>query len=155
MAPPVYPNPNTIHLGGPIQKENQHTAGGVITPGDDVEIYLDGADGAKKVRRKSSDTEAEPVIIAMEKFNRPITEDYAVGDQVNLGFPGHGCECYCFIETGQDIQNGEKLQSNGANGTFKTAAVTTLAANTTRGIAMENVGVAAAKTRCRIEFRLY
>lgn len=155
MAPPVYPNPNTIHLGGPIQKENYYTAGAVITPGDDIERYTDGADGAQKWRRKTSATEAEPVIIALEKFNRPITEDYAVGDQVNAGFPGHGSELYCWIETGQDIQNGEKLQSNGANGTFKSAAVTTLAANTVRGRSMEAPGLVAAKTRCRVEFLVY
>lgn len=157
MAPPIYPNPNTIHLGGPIQKESGHTAGAVITPGDDIEMYTDGADGAKKWRRKTSATEALPVIIALERsvIGSSITSDYAVGDQVIAGYPGHGCECYCWIETGQDIQNGEYLQSNGANGTFKSAAVTTLAANTVRGRAMEAPGLVAAKTRCRVEFLAY
>lgn len=157
MAPPVYKNPNTVYLGGPIQKESGHTAGAAITPGDLIEMYTDGADGAKKWKRASSATEALAPIVALERsvIGGSITSDYAVGDQVIAGYPGHGCECWCWIETAQDIQNGEYLQTNGANGTFKSAAVTTLAANTVRARAMEVIGVAAAKTRCRVEFLLY
>lgn len=143
--------PHTIHLGGPHQKVDDYIASAAITPGDHIELFTD-VDGHKKWRRATSSTELLPIIIALEFVPmRGITTDYAAGDQVVAAYAAVGFEWWGFIESGQDISNGEALQPNGANGTFKAPTATTATANVVRARALEAVGAVVAKTRCRME----
>lgn len=144
-------NPNTIYLGGPIEKLNEHAAGVAITPGMELEFYNDS--GAMKLRPLASATEKSPCIIALEKslHNKTVSDTYAIGELVYAAKFLPGSSFWGCIESGADIDAGEYLQANGA-GWQKSATATTADANLAVKQALEDSGGAVAVvTRLRMQ----
>lgn len=143
-------NPRRIHLGGPLTKldDFQHEASAAITPGFLVELHDDS--GETKVRPHDTDSEQVPMAVALDRpeNNKEIDDDYAIGDAVKVGFLAPGSVFFGLIPSGQDISNGEYLQSNG-DGKLKTASATTATANVAKFQSLDNPGSVTADTRIR------
>ena len=143
-------NPNTIHLAGPKVLVDDLVAGGAITPGFLVEMYDDS--GANKWRANASATEICAVAVALDRpeLNKGIDDAYAAGDLVAVAFLAPGSVFYGLIPSGQDIANGDLLQSNG-DGKLKAATATTQDAALGRFQALDNPGSVTADTRLRVQ----
>lgn len=145
-------NPRRVHLGGPLTKVDDfdYEAGGAITPGMLAEFYDDS--GETKVRANSSATEIPTLAVALDRaeLNKEITDAYAAGDVVPVGFMAPGTVFYGLIPSGQNISNGELLQSNG-DGKLKSATATTADAMLARFQSLDNPGAVTADTRIRVQ----
>lgn len=145
--------PNTIHLGGPMQRVDDYVAGeSGIVPGDHIELF--NSSGKKKWRRVSSATEVTQIAIALDQplMNGNIDHTYSAGDQVIAAIYGPGGFFYGSLPSGENISNGELLAPNGGGtGMFKSAATTTATGNIGRLRAMQEIGIIAARTRVKIE----
>ncbi len=140
--------PNTIHLGGPITRLNvgrDDEAVDIITPG----FLLERHDNSGVPAWGVHDTADDPVIasVALEQTmeNLGITDDYAVGDLVQVGILGPGATWFAIIPSGQDISVAELLQSNG-DGKLKTHGTGVAVA-----VALDGPGAVVADTRIRVE----
>ena len=143
--------PNTVYLGGSIEKLNEHVAGVAITPGMECEFYDDS--GVMKLRPLASATEAPTGIIALEKMihNKTVDDTYAIGELVPAAKFLPGSSFWGLIPSGQNILAGKYMQPNG-NGMHKLSTATTAAANVANYQALESSGGAVAvTTRLRIQ----
>jgi len=143
--------PNTIHLGGAIEKLNEHICGVLCTPGDELEFYDDS--GVMKLRPLASATEAPTGIICLEKtiHNKTVDDTYAIGELVLAAKFLPGSSFWGRIPSGQNILAGKYMQPNG-NGMHKLSTATTAAANVANYQALESSGGAVAvTTRLRIQ----
>lgn len=142
--------PNTIHLGGPIEKLNEHVAGVEITPGDELEFYDDS--GKMKLRPLASATQMATGIIALEKLlhNKGVDDTYAVGELVIAAKFLPGSSFWGRTPSGQNIQAGEPMQPNG-NGMHKSA--TSAAAGDGLAVyqALDAPGLVAETTRVKLQ----
>jgi hypothetical protein len=142
-------SPNTIYLGGEITKLNEHILGVAGTPGMVLEFYTDGT--VTKLRPHSSADEVQTAIVLLEKtlHNEGITGTYAIGE---LAYAAHfhpGSSFYGIAVSGQNIQAGEYLQSNG-DGKLKVATATTATAGLAKFQSQDNLGLIATDTRIRV-----
>lgn len=144
-------NPRTVHLGGPITvvESEDFVASAAITPGMLVELHDDGSN--LDVRANGSATEYPALSVALEltEFNETITDAYAAGQTVKIGYLAPGSVFYGIIPSGQNISRAELLQSNG-DGKLKSATATTADANLGRFMSLDNPGSVAADTRLRV-----
>jgi hypothetical protein len=149
-------NPNTILLGGGLPGadgaatiDNEHIAGVAITPGMICEYYNDS--NKLKIRPHASATEFVTPMVALEQipFNKGINDAYTIGDLVILAHLRKGSTFYGIVPSGQNIQPGEPLMSNG-DGKLKTANPTTAAGGVAQFQSMDNLGAVNADTRCRV-----
>lgn len=144
--------PNTILLAGKdrVIVENEIVAGEAITPGHLVELYDDS--GTTKWRKHATATEIATLAVALDQIelNKGIGDAYAAGDAVKAAFLTPGCVFFGLIPSGQNISNGEFLQSNG-DGTFVTASATTQDAALAKFQSLDNPGSVAVATRVRIQ----
>ena len=143
--------PNTIHLGGPIEKMNEWIASTTITPGMQIELYDSGA-GKMKWRPHSSATNRASNIFALEKMihNKTVDDNYTANELVYAAKFLPGSSAWCCVPSGQDITAGESLQSNG-DGWLKTATSEAAATNVAAQKALETLGAVNALTRVRIQ----
>lgn len=144
-------NPRRIHLGGPLTTLDDflHEASATITPGMLVELH--DSSGETKVRPHNTDSEIVSLAVALDRpeLNKEITDDYASGDVVKVGYLAAGSIFYGIIPSGQDISNGEFLQSNG-DGKLKTASATTQDAALAKFQSLDNPGSVTSDTRLRV-----
>lgn len=141
--------PNTIYLGGDITKLNEWSLGVAGTPGMVLEFYTDGT--VRKLRPHSVAGDIQTAIILLEKslHNKGIDDTYAIGELAYAAELQAGAIFYGIAVSGQNIQSGEYLQSNG-DGKLKVATATTAAANVAKFQAEETIGLIAADTRIRV-----
>lgn len=145
-------NPFTIILSGPHWLEDQqYPIFEAMTPGHLVEYFDDG--GATKIRKNSSATAVCPRCVIAEKdyMNKGIDDAYTAGDSTpRVVWLQPGCVWYGLIASGQNIQNGELLQSAG-DGTLKVATAATAAANVACFQSLTNAGNVTVLTRIRVQ----
>ena len=144
--------PNTIHLGGPIWEDNdtEDVASEVITPGHLVELFDDSGTG--KWRKHGTATEVASMAVALNDSmnNKGIDDTYAIGDVVRVGWLNAGSTFFGLIPSGQNIQKGELLQSNG-DGLLVVASLTTAAANLAKFQSVNaDTGAVVVATRVRV-----
>ncbi len=145
----MHRSPNTIYLGGDITKLNEWALGVGGTPGMVLEFYTDGT--TRKLRPHATAGDVQTAIILLEKMihNKGIDDNYAVNELAYAVEFQAGATFYGIGVSGQNIQAGEYLQSNG-DGKLKVATATTAAANVAKFQAEETVGLLAADTRLRV-----
>lgn len=146
-------NPNTIYLGGgdgPGGESgctyiNDKVAVETIKPGMILELHDDGGVPAWGVH----DTADDPVsvVVALEQpfMNQGIDDNYSDGDLVLAGALRPGAMFYGIVPSGQDINIGDRLQSNG-DGKLKAAA-----GGSIRFVSHTDTGAVTADTRLRVE----
>jgi hypothetical protein len=143
----MHRDPNTIHLGGPIERLNEWICGVAITSGMECEFYNDS--GTMKIRPLASATQQATNIVALEDLfhNKTVSDVYAIGSLVPVArfLPGSG------IPSGQNIVAGQNLQANG-DGWLKDATSDAAADNVARKQALESSGGAVSVfTRLRVQ----
>lgn len=143
--------PNTIHLGGQIEKMNEWVAGDTITPGMQIEPY-DAGSGKMKWRPHSSATNKATNIFALEKMlhNKGVDDNYVANELVIAAKFLPGSSVLACVPSGQYITAGESLQSNG-DGWLKAATSEAAAANVAAQKALENLGAVTELTRVRTQ----
>lgn len=143
--------PNTIHLGGQIDRIGEYVASTAITPGMLVERFRD-SDGKSKWRPHSTAADQQQAFVALESLmtNRGVDDAYAADDILTVAAYNRGGTFWGIIPSGQNIVTGAPLQSNG-DGRLKAAAATTAAANVFRFKALDSPGAVTADTRVRVE----
>lgn len=144
-------NPHTIRLSGIETVINDLAASEAITPGHLVELASASA-GVNKWRKNSSATNITPMFVALnqEELNLGIDTACAAGDLIPVGVLEPGDKFYGLLPSGQNIANGDLLQSNG-DGTLKAATAATAAANVARFQALDNIGAITVQTRVRVQ----
>jgi hypothetical protein len=143
-------SPNTIWLGGQIERMDEHIAGVAITPGDECEFYDDG--GTMKLRPLASATQQATRIIAEEDLfhNKTIDDVYAVGNLVRVAKFLPGSSFWGRVPSGQNLAAGVNMQPNG-NGMHKAATSSAAGDNLAAYQSIESTGGAVAvTTRLRI-----
>ena len=152
---------NTIMLSGPdtYTRIGSHDgsaiigyrAGAAITPGMLVELY--DVSGELKWRANSSATEMCAKYVALDKpaetDNTGIDDAYAANENVEVAAVHVGAVWNAKAVSGQDIDNGDLLQSNG-NGWLKEATATTQDAQLGWMQSLTNLGSISADTRLRV-----
>lgn len=110
-------NPRTIHLGGEITLVNDISASEAITPGMLIERT------AGQYRKHATAGGAGQPVFALEQgeMNLGIDDAYAADDLVVAGIGRPGTTFYCIIPSGENISDGEGLESAG-NGKLRQLA---------------------------------
>lgn len=144
--------PNKIHLAGPILivSDSEMNMGVAGTPGMLVELYDNSGANAWKPHASADETAPHAVLLDSPESNLGIDDVVAIGDTPKVGFLVPGCVFYGIVVSGQNIANCEYLQSNG-DGKLKTSSATTAAGGKARLQALDNIGLVAADTRCRVQ----
>lgn len=143
--------PNTIHLGGQIEKLNEHIGGVTITPGMELEFYDDS--GTMKLRPLASASQRPTRIIALEKIlhNKTVDDTYAIGELVLCALFLPGSSFWGLIPSGQNLSAGEPMGPNG-NGMHKALADADAADGLAVYQALEtSSGAVTATTRLKIQ----
>lgn len=151
--------PNTIYLGGgdgPGGESgctviNDYVAIESITPGMLLEYHNDS--GTLKWGVHDAAADVQPAAIALDQthLNLGVDDVYAAGDLVMAGVLRKGATFWGLIPSGQNIDPGAKLQSNG-DGKLKAATADTAAAGVAMYLALESSGGAVTvDTRIRVE----
>lgn len=142
--------PNTIHLGGEIERLGHMVAGVAITPGMVIEQY--DASGTTKWRPAATAAGAASVWVALEQIEMNLGVDvvYAVGDLVQAGNFGAGTSFWGILLSGTVCANAAFLQNDGT-GKLIAVVATTAAAGVAKYKSDDNLGTVAADTRVRVE----
>lgn len=144
--------PNTIHLSGPchIESDDLTNCSVAATPGMLAEKV--DSSGVNKWRPNASATEIPTLAVFLDspESNLGIDSVYAIGATPKVGWLCPGSVFYGIVVSGQNIANCELLQSNG-DGKLKSATATTADAMLGRFQALDNIGLVAADTRCRVQ----
>lgn len=138
-------NPNTIHLGGPVTYVADIPAIESITPGMLVEYHNDSGTLKWGVHDTADDPVHRAVALDNPMLNKGVDDAYAAGDLVLVGVLPPGSQFWGIIPSGQNITQGDRLQSNG-DGKLKAAASGTVAF-----VAVDSPGDVSADTRVRVE----
>lgn len=126
-------------LGEPIQDEDRKAAQ-VITPGMLIDIDSNG----DIIKHATAGGFAETMFaLEREEAGYDIDETYAVNDTVKAGRFHRGTRVLALIASGQNIQDGEYLESAG-NGTLRAYASGVRLCRS-----LEDVGAVTATTRLR------
>lgn len=126
-------------LGHPVYNEDG-AATEAITPGMLVK-------GVSEIAKQTVNDAIVPVTVALEReeMGKSIDDDYAIGDTVKIGAFGKGQRFLGILASGEDIAEGELLQSAGG-GLLTTAASAAVAI----GRSLEEIETTAI-TRVRVE----
>jgi hypothetical protein len=109
--------PNTIWLGGEIVQVNDVAASQPIIPGQLVERFV--STGAKYRRHATAGgPTVKAVALDQSMLNKGVDEAYPVGDLVEVGIFSPGATAWMLVASGQNIANGQKLESAG-DGTLR------------------------------------
>lgn len=102
--------PKTIVLkGDPIRKERQ--AAEALTPGE----LLDVDASSKLIPHGNAGQNAAAIFCLEEDFvGDDIDTDYAADDTVQYGFFRQGDEVYAWLAAGENVADGDELESDGA-----------------------------------------
>jgi len=145
-------NPNTIHLAGPcyISSDDETNCSVASKPGMLAEMV--DSSGVNKWKPNASATEIPTLAVFLNspESNIGIDTDYAIGATPKVGWLVPGSVFYGIVVSGENIDNCEKLQSNG-DGKLKSATATTADAMLARFQALDDLGLVAADTRCRVQ----
>lgn len=144
--------PNNIHLAGPclIVSESDINCGVAATPGMLAEMYDNSGVNAWRPHASADEAFSMAVFLNSPESNLGIDSVYAIGATPPVGFLAPGSVFYGIVVSGQNISNAEFLQSNG-DGKLKTSAATTAAGGRARLQSLDNLGLVAADTRCRVQ----
>ncbi len=146
-------NPHKVLLAADedIRVIGDYSASATITPGMLVELYNNS--GTLQWRAHSSATRIVSLFVAINQpfLNKTIDDTYASGDQMLVAPLEAGDVIYGLVPSGQNITQGDLLQSNG-DGKFKADATSGAASSgQARFQALETIGSVNADTRCRIQ----
>ena len=102
--------PNSVKLKAYNEVNNEYVAAAAITPGQLVEL-----DGNGEVQPHSSAGQNALAMIAVEDYlqGKGIDEDYAADDQVQCWVPTKGDEAYMILADGENVADGDFLESDG------------------------------------------
>lgn len=144
-------NPRTIILAGGEVVIDDILASEAITPGHLVELFSASA-GVNKWRKNSSATNITPMFVAINQpeLNLGLETACAAGDLIPVAALEKGDIFYGLLPSGQNIANGDLLQSNG-DGTMKAATDAAAAANVAKFQALDNIGAITVQTRVRVQ----
>lgn len=145
--------PNTIYLGGGAQGGdggityiNDIPAIEAITPGMVLELHDNSGARAWGVHDTADDPVSAVVALEQTHMNKGIDDAYAADDLVLAGSLRPGSMFYGIVPSGQNINVGDRLQSNG-DGKLKAAA-----SGDVRFVSHTDTGGAVtADTRVRVE----
>jgi hypothetical protein len=145
--------PRTIYLGGEIDSARLTTnlkTAEAIKPGYLVE-GVDAGSGVNEWQKNSSATEYPEMAVALNRpyLNLDFDTVVPLGDLVDVMHMRAGEPYLMWIPSGQDITNGDLLQSNG-DGLLKAATATTATANVARFRAIGNPGSVTVETSLRV-----
>lgn len=145
MAIVKYP-PRTAHLGGPKVEVNDVAAGGAgILPGMLIERYNSSGVPLWKLHSVAGG-DCKTFALNQSMINKGMDDAYAVGDLVEAAIGAGGTTFWGRIATGQNITNGQKLESAG-NGTLRA-----LAAGIAVALALESMDATGGAKMLRAEF---
>lgn len=101
---------NVITLRGEPIVDEQNTASEAITPGHLIEI------DTNEWRKHATSGGAAAPIFAMERdeLGKEISVAYADGDYVKAGYYAKGDRVNAIIPSGQDVSEGDEMESDGA-----------------------------------------
>jgi hypothetical protein len=119
-----------------------------ITPGHLVELVDSGSENKWQKHATAANVQPRTVAIDQSWNDLGVDDAYAAGDAVAVAHMFVGCVFWGLISSGQDISNGEHLQSAG-DGTLKSATASTAAANVAHYISLDNPGSVTVSTRIR------
>jgi hypothetical protein len=109
--------PNTIWLGGEIVQVNDVAASQSIVPGMLVERFV--STGAKYRRHATAGGPTVPAVaLDQNMLNKGVDDAYPIGDLVEVGIFSPGATAWMLVASGQNIANGQKLESAG-DGTLR------------------------------------
>lgn len=144
--------PNTVYLGGPpgpgggnFVIDNEHVVTGTPTPGFLMQYYDDAGVGKWRAHNTSAGTFAQKAfLLERPEFNQGIEDEYAANELGLVGIMPPGSLIYAIVPSGQNIVNGDPLESNG-DGKLKEGTTAPVAR------AAETIGAVTADTRVRVE----
>lgn len=144
--------PNKIDLAGEffIDSNSDCNCGVAATPGMLAEMYDNSGVNAYRPHASADEAFTLAVFLSSPESNLGIDSVIAVGETPKVGFMYPGCIFYGIVPSGQNISNAEFLQSNG-DGKLKASAATTAAGGRARLQSLDNLGLVAADTRCRVQ----
>ncbi len=137
--------PGTVYLGGEKTDVCDKAASETITPGDLIDLF--NSSGTIRFRKQATASIGTPVIIAKEAsmLGRSWSDTYVVNDLMEAFVCQPGCTFMGWIESGQNLVAGNKVEANGSGG-FKVYS---------SGVALatvqENTGAVTVRTRVRLE----
>lgn len=146
--------PRVVHLAGKGELLNEHHAYEELTPGMLLERYLDGSTIKWKKQVTASIDVARIVCLDRPELNQDLDTVVPAGDIVNAFIPQRGATINAIIASGQNIANGEYLESAGGGKLQAYSAGVKLAqsleaVNNTNGTGTVN---AAGDARIKVEF---
>lgn len=130
-------------LGEPTQNED-HTASEAILPGHLVQR---ATDGTVAKHATAGVTTKVPVLIALEReeMGQGVEVAYAISDKVKIGHFGAGTRFAGYVASGQNLNIGSRVESDGAGG-FRV-----LASGAPLAVSLEATGAILAATRVAFE----
>lgn len=104
------PTPKNIVLkGDPIRKER--IANEALTPGELLDIDAD----SELIPHGTAGGNATPLFcVEAEQIGEGIDDDYSAGDQTQYVVGRPGDEIYAFLKAGENVADGDELESDGA-----------------------------------------
>lgn len=142
--------PNTVKLAGEGLIVADINTSEIATPGHLAEMFSDS--GTLKWRKNTSATNQPTLAVYLEQdeLNKGVDDNYAANSLAKVWFMYPGCTFWGLIASGQDIVNGDYLQSAG-DGTLKEATAVTATANVARFQAIDSPGAVTALTRVKVQ----
>ena len=138
--------PTVVKLSsGDIPIRNDLVAVETITPGMLVEYHNDSGTLKWGVHDSADGAVQAAVALDEPEFQNGLSDNYAAGSKVRVGYFRTGDQFYGIVPSGQSITQGAYLQSNG-DGKLKA-----LGSGTGLVVAIETIGTVSADTRCRVE----
>lgn len=145
-------SPNTVYLGGPpgpgggnFVIDNEHVTTGTPKPGMLAMYYDDAGVGKWKAHDSAAGTFAQKAFyLERPEFNQGIEDAYAADELALVGIFPPGSLIYAIVPSGQNVVNGDFLESNG-DGKLKEGTTGPVAK------AAETIGAVTADTRVRVE----
>lgn len=101
---------NTIKLKNFSDVNVEYEAAAAITPGQLIEL---ASSGKVQVHSGAGKTALPMFAVEDELQGKDIHDVYAAGDRVQCWIPGRGDEVYALLADGQNVNIGDKLESNG------------------------------------------
>ena len=133
-------NPRTIHLAGPIVRVNDLPAAGTVTPGHAL-----ARDAGTYAFHPAA--EAGPLTLALNvpELNKTFDDTYAADDLMFAGIFPAGSSGLAWLASGENVTDGDLLESAGSGNLRALAAGSALAR------AIEDKDATAGAARIRVE----
>lgn len=141
---------NTILVRGHGIRPSEPIANETITPGDLMEVVRSGGTAGKYQKHASAGGPVLPLFaLELDYAGQDISHVYASGDRVHCIFPERGSKIYGWLASGQNVNQGTPLMSDGA-GKLKDGSTNAKIASIVC-FAAEAVNATAATTRINVE----